>query len=398
MVLRTKALIAAGAGAAVLVTAGVAVLAVGLPRSTGSDGAAPGVSATSTPTTNSSAPAMRSATAIGRAFLADYVQTTGAEKGRVVRRDQGGDTVSEGQGYGLLVAAAVGDEATFRSIWSWTKKNLERPDGLMAWQWKDGGVVDEQPASDADLDIARALVLAGKKFDDASFTTAGTTLAGHIADDLTVVTPDGRVLLPGLWAKASGGTAGPWSYDPSYAAPATFEQLSEATRDPRWQQLLEGSRAVTTRILASAALPSDWTQIRSDGAVVPLPNATGTGGTVMYGYDAGRVALRYSESCAAPDVALAAKIAPPLDGKDPLPMELDLGGTPLNQDQSPLGYVARAAARASNGDQAGAADDLAAADRLAQATPTYYGSAWDALGALQLQTDSLGDCSPLKGQ
>jgi endoglucanase len=267
----------------------------------------------------------------------------------------------------------------------------------MAWQWKGGEIVDEQPASDADLDIARALVLAGKKFDDGSYTTAGTTLAGHIADDLTVMTPDGRVLLPGLWAKASGGTTGPWSYDPSYAAPATFEQLSKATKDPRWQQLLTGSRAVTTRILASTALPSDWTQIQADGNVVPLPNATGTAGTVMYGYDAGRVALRYSESCAAPDTALAAKIAPGLDGKDPLPMQLDLGGTPLNQDQSPLGYVARAAARASNGDQTGAADDLVAADRLEQATPTYYGSAWDALGALQLQTDSLGECSPLKG-
>jgi endoglucanase len=95
MAFKAKALIAAGAGAAVLVTAGVAVIAVGLPGSKHSDSAAPGVSASSTPTTNSSAPTTRTATAIGRAFLADYVQKTGAEKGRVIRRDQGGDTVSE---------------------------------------------------------------------------------------------------------------------------------------------------------------------------------------------------------------------------------------------------------------------------------------------------------------
>ncbi|AMM20364.1 hypothetical protein AX769_09630 [Frondihabitans sp. PAMC 28766] len=389
-------MIAGGVAAAVVVTAGIAVVAVGgLPSSHSASPAAPG--AGSTPTTNSSAPAARTATQIGTAFLADYVQQTGSEKGRVIRRDQGSDTVSEGQGYGLLIAAGTGDQKTFQSIWSWTKKHLQRPDGLMAWDWKGGKVIDDQPASDADLDIARALVLGGQKFDDAAYTTAGTTLAGHIADDLTVQTPDGRVLLPGLWAKASGGTAGPWSYDPSYASPATFEQLAKATKDPRWQQLLTGSRAVTAKILQSTALPSDWAQIKADGSVVPLPNATGTAGTVMYGYDAGRVALRYSESCAAPDVALAAKIAPALAGKNPLPMELDLGGTPLNQDQSPLGYVARAAARASDGDSTGATRDLASADKLAQSTPTYYGSAWDALGALQLETNSLGDCSPLKG-
>ena len=41
-------------------------------------------------------------------FLDAYVDPDG----RVVRRDQGGDTVSEGQAYALLLATAVGDEAT----------------------------------------------------------------------------------------------------------------------------------------------------------------------------------------------------------------------------------------------------------------------------------------------
>lgn len=378
-------------------TGGIAAVAVGLP---GSNDSAPASStrpsATSTPTSNDGATSTRSATAIGKAFLARYVQSTGSEKGRVVRRDQGGDSVSEGQGYGMLIAVGVGDEKTFKSIWSWTKSNLQRSDGLMAWEWKNGRVIDDEPASDADLDITHALVLAGTRFHDPSLTTAGTTLARHIMNDLTVTTPDGLVLLPGLWAKQSGGTEGPWSYDASYAAPATFSMLATATKDPRWEKLATGSRKVTTRILQSTALPSDWAQIKPDGSVVPLPNATGTAGTVMYGYDAARVALRYSASCSPADVALAARMAAPLAGKNPLPMELDLGGTPLNQDQSPVGYAARAAARASSGDTQGARDDLAAADRLAQTTPTYYGAAWDAMAALQLENTALGGCSPLK--
>ena len=43
------------------------------------------------------------ATAAANAFLDDYVD----DSGRVVRTDQGGDTVSEGQAYGMLVAVGL---------------------------------------------------------------------------------------------------------------------------------------------------------------------------------------------------------------------------------------------------------------------------------------------------
>lgn len=383
----TKAIIASGVAAALLVTAGIATLAVnGLPGGSSVAG-----QPSSTPTSGATPDSTRTATQIGRAFLSDYVDDAGSGKGRVIRRDQGGDTVSEGQAYGLLVAAGVGDEKTFKAIWSWTKANLERPDGLLAWRWQSGRVVDDMPASDADLDTARALILAGKTFDDDSYTKAGTTLGGHILDEMTTMTPDGRILLPGPWAMGPG----PWSYNASYAAPATFALLATASKDARWKQLETGSRAVTAKILAASALPSDWSQVKTDGSVVPLPGATGTSGTVQYGYDAGRLAVRFAESCTPSDVALSAKLAAPLAGKDPLPMELDLGGSALNSDQSPLGYVARAAARAAAGQQADARTDLTAADALARSTPTYYGSAWDALGALHLETRALGSCSPL---
>ncbi|WP_295787969.1 glycosyl hydrolase family 8, partial [uncultured Microbacterium sp.] len=54
-------------------------------------------------------------TATAEAFLDTYV-----DAGRVVRTDQGGDTVSEGQAYGLLLAVAADDPSRFDSIWEWT--------------------------------------------------------------------------------------------------------------------------------------------------------------------------------------------------------------------------------------------------------------------------------------
>ncbi|HYA68979.1 MAG TPA: glycosyl hydrolase family 8, partial [Acidimicrobiales bacterium] len=85
-----------------------------------------------------------------RAFLIRYVDGSG----RVVRRDQGGDTVSEGQGYAMLLAAAVGDGGTFARVWAWTEANLQHADGLFSYHWADGSVVGSDPATDADLDTA----------------------------------------------------------------------------------------------------------------------------------------------------------------------------------------------------------------------------------------------------
>src|SRR5438067_11250923 len=74
----------------------------------------------------------------GTDFFDHYV----AADGRVVRHDQGGDTVSEGQAYALLLAARQGDHAAFHRVWRWTRGELQQRDGLFAWHWRDGRVID----------------------------------------------------------------------------------------------------------------------------------------------------------------------------------------------------------------------------------------------------------------
>src|SRR5215469_10262817 len=90
-----------------------------------------------------------------RGFLSTYVQPDG----RVTRPDQGGDTVSEGQAYGLLLAEAAGDNGAFRRIWQWTRDHLQLPNGLFAFHANAAGrLLSTEPASDADLLIAWALL------------------------------------------------------------------------------------------------------------------------------------------------------------------------------------------------------------------------------------------------
>jgi hypothetical protein len=359
------------------------------PATDGSDGSGPGLSPAS-PSSGAGPTAPEktytyTADEAGRAFLAGYVE----DDGRVVRTDQGGDTVSEGQAYALLVAVGLGDAETFETVWTWTEENLQRPDGLLSWRWDGGGVVDASAASDADLDAARALVLAGDRFDEPRYAAAGLALGRAVLDLETVQTAAGRVLLAGQWA-----TTEPYAYNPSYASPAATAVLREASGDPRWAELDTGSRAVTTALLGAAPLPPDWAQVHADGTVEAMPGAQGRGVSVRYGYDAARTAIRFAESCDPADRALAAGLAGPLDrGGDAA--ERDLGGSPLGDGSSVVAANAQAAAVAAAGDTDHAVEELADGDHLAQSAGSYYGAAWAALGRLMLTDGVLGGCPPI---
>ncbi|WEK59876.1 MAG: glycosyl hydrolase family 8 [Candidatus Microbacterium colombiense] len=380
--MRRSTLVGIAAGAVVL-TAGVAALSVGLSSSDHAPPAArPTAGSTPLPSSDTPAPALDSAE-LASAFLDDWV-----EDGRVVRHDEGGDTVSEGQAYGLFAAVIADDEESFDEIWDWTQKELLRSDGLMAWRWDDGSVVDDEPASDADLDAARALVIAGDRFERGDLRDEGIELAGVIADRLTVMTDRGRILLPGLWA----GNDDPYAYNPSYASPVAYDVLGDATGDPRWAELQAGSADVTAEILDATALPPDWAQVHSDGVIEPMPGPLGEGDPVQYAFDAPRLLLRYAESCTPADVALASLPLPTLDRQDEIAARLDLGGGALASEQSALGFTARAASAHASGDDVAAMTDLEKAAKLGTEYPTYYGAAWVMLGTAMLTDDALGGC------
>lgn len=320
-----------------------------------------------------------------REFLDTYV-----EDGRVVRKDQGGDTVSEGQAYAMLIALGAEDRTRFDAVWRWTRENLGRDDGLVSWRWQDGAVVDPSSAADADLDIARALVRAGSVFDHPAYTSAGVTLGRAILDHETVETPAGLVLVAGQWA-----TDAPYSFNPSYVSPVATAVLAKASRDPRWAQVDRGSRAALEALTAGGKLPPDWAQIDADGTVRAVG---GPGGQpVQYSYDAARTVLRLAESCDQKDRALAVGTSQVVarDGKPPV-AAYDLAGSPQTDVSSPLAYVAQAAGLAADGQDRQAVTQISRAGDQQQQSPTYYGDAWTVLGPMLLTDPHLGGCPLLE--
>lgn len=86
---------------------------------------------------------------------------------RVWKPDSGtviGSTVSEGMGYGLLLSVYHDDQETFDDLWRYVELYLNER-GLMRWEIApDGSVLGEGAATDGDVDIAFALVMAHRRF------------------------------------------------------------------------------------------------------------------------------------------------------------------------------------------------------------------------------------------
>jgi endoglucanase len=329
------------------------------------------------------------AVAAGERFLDDYVD----DDGRVVRRDEGGDTVSEGQAYGMLVAVALEDRDRFDAIWSWTQANLQRDDGLLAWRWADGDVADAMPATDADLDTAHALVLAASVFADPDLAREAARIGRAVLDHATTEGRLGPVAVAGPWATGEDGSE-PW-VNPSYGTPVAFDVLAELTDDPTWEALDASARRVVAGATVASDLPPDWAVLTPD-AVEPRP-APGRDGDAVHGYDAVRTAVRYAVDCDPEGRALAAAMDDEYDGaarSDGGPAAvLTLAGAPAADHGHPAASVGAAAAALAAGDGEDSARLLTVAERQLESNATYYGSAWVALGRLWLTTGRLGGCA-----
>jgi endoglucanase len=279
------------------------------------------------------------------AFLDRYT----APDGRVIRHDQGGDTVSEGQAYALLLAVASDDRRRFDLVWKWTRTHLQRRDGLLSWHWK-GHVLDRQPATDADLDATWALTLASGAWGSPYYRRAAAKIARGVLAHETARIAGKVVLVAGPWA-VDGGVV-----NPSYFSPRAYAALG-------WKRIAADSRRLLTRLPSP---PPDWARI----------DASGVHATQGYGYDAFRAPVRYAASCSAADRRVAARWWPQA----------------RTRTDNPVATVGAAAAARAAGDTATSDALLDKAAKQNDAHASYYGAAWVALahellkGALRCPT------------
>lgn len=193
---------------------------------------------------------------------------------RVVNPQDNNVTVSEGMGYGMLFSATVGDHDTFNNLWKYAKQYLDKS-GLMDWKIDAGGeVIGNGSASDADQDMAYALLLASRKWNNKEYLNDSLNMMNSIIKH--EVSSDG-LLMPG----DSWGNNMP--FNPSYVAPAYYTDFALASKNNHWSKILIVNLQLLSKTIDhNTGLSPDW--INFDGTIIENKNE--------YGYDAIRVPIR----------------------------------------------------------------------------------------------------------
>ncbi|MEM0965555.1 MAG: glycosyl hydrolase family 8 [Verrucomicrobiota bacterium] len=212
-----------------------------------------------------------------------------APDGRVIDDANGGISHSEGQGYGMLIAAEHRDLSTFSVIWNWTRKNLQtRKDGLFAWKWDpsipEDPVIDQNNATDGDILIAWALLRGGELWKNDRHIEEAKAIARKVRTTMIADSPYGPLLLPGgTGFQQPEGTIINLSY---WVFPA-FLDIRRIDPSHLWDDLyLSGLRLLKEARFGDWDLPPDWLLVSSAGTLI-LPKQFDP----VFGYNAVRIPL-----------------------------------------------------------------------------------------------------------
>ena len=183
-------------------------------------------------------------------------------------------TVSEGIGYGMIAAVYMSDRPTFDGLWGYAKSHFNS-DNLMSWQINSSGsVTGMNSATDADEDMAWALLMASDQWSSTAYLDDGRAVIDAIYG--TEIAGDGMIK-PDKYGGANNGT----TYDPDYFAPAYYRVFARATDNPVWSGMII-DRNYT--LLA---------QLSGPHGLVPNSTDTGTFSTSgNYGYNSCRMPWR----------------------------------------------------------------------------------------------------------
>lgn len=191
-------------------------------------------------------------------------------------------TVSEGIGYGMLLAVNMADRPLFDNLWGYFSIH-RNANGLIKWKIRaDGTDYAQDAATDADEDIAFALVCADQQWGSGgaiNYLQEAITLIDaiyeHEVDHATFA------LKPGdAWGSRT-------TVNPSYLIPAYYRIFRQVAQDDRWLNVVQKSY----EILQAAAHPTtgllpDW--CLPEGGPDPQESSEG----YEYRYNASRTPWR----------------------------------------------------------------------------------------------------------
>ncbi len=198
------------------------------------------------------------------------------------------DTRSEGVGYGMVIAAYMGDRQTFDGLWDYYRRTSTN--GLMNWRRNGcdggGGGGDNGSAADADIDAALAVIVADRQF-------PGNGYAAQAQQILTAIR--GQLFQGGCQGVLLAGSqfAGCNCINPSYIPPGYYVAYGDVEQQGFWNQARTASYAYYNAVRnPQTGLVPAWSQANGNLQLGCNPQVAGGGQTNEYQADAARTPWR----------------------------------------------------------------------------------------------------------
>lgn len=217
--------------------------------------------------------------------------------GRVIDYQRNSVSTSEGQAYAMLRSLLMRDKITFDKTYNWARYNLQhKTDKLFAWLWGqklqgqqrpiEYGILDQNGASDAGVEIAACLILASKVWNQSSYLEDAKEILNDIWDKETIVIKGERILSAGINQNKNENV----EINPSYFMPHNFRIFAEVDKKHDWHKLVDSSYRLTNWCIDNikTGLPPDIFYInRNTGAITFDKDKSD------FSYDAVRVFYRF---------------------------------------------------------------------------------------------------------
>ena len=143
--------------------------------------------------------------------------------------DENNKGTSESQSYAMLQALYSNDAVIFDRVWKWTKNNIQNENLLFAWEFSINPennklkILDQNSATDADIDIAYALFLAYEKWGDKNYRNEGLKILNALKKFEVVEFENLMFVTAGNWAESEDKII----LNPSYISPIAFALFSK---------------------------------------------------------------------------------------------------------------------------------------------------------------------------
>jgi endo-1,4-beta-D-glucanase Y len=191
------------------------------------------------------------------------------DSGLVYDPASGYQATSEGIGYGLLIAVMMDDQSTFNTIYDAAHEILLNPDNQL-FHWRvdaTGSITGYGSATDAEQDIAAALIFAQSLVDRSQWTQHPARPYGDRANELidaiwTYEVVDNRYLKPG--DRFGNGTD---IINLSYISPAWNRIFDVFQGTDRWEAVIDqGYESLYATEGSPLGLAPDWSTVAGEPA------------------------------------------------------------------------------------------------------------------------------------